>query len=126
MLNLIKAAAVAGAVCTTGAACAYPAPVYPAAAAGGWTLVAARCPDLVEDRRDRRITWSRADLREDRRDARRVRCPASAYVWTGPGRPAVRAAAVADAYILYTPGGLYAVRDRYGRDVDVRIVVDAR
>jgi len=121
MWTLIKTGLVAS-LAFAGAACAYPAPAY---AAGGWHLVPSRCPDLVEDRIDRAVTWSRADLREDRRDLRRVRCPASAYVWNGPRR-AVRPAAPVDAVIYVGPNYTYAVRDRRGRDLDVRIVVDAR
>lgn len=54
----------------------------------------ARCPDLVEDRldrresrRDERIDWSRRDVREDRADRRESRrdrqvavCPAASFV----------------------------------------------
>jgi len=122
MWTILKTGLLASLACA-GAACAHPAPAY---AAGGWHLVAARCPDLVEDRFDRRVTWSRADLREDRRDARRVRCPASAYIWTGPARYAARYPAPADAVVYVGPNYTYAVRDRRGRDLNVRIVVDAR
>lgn len=50
-----------------------------AASAGTWQLNPNKCPDLIEDRIDRRVTVSRADLREDIRDARVVNCPASAW-----------------------------------------------
>lgn len=46
---------------------------------GSWTFMPSACPDLVEDRRDARVTTSRRDAREDRRDARTVTCPASAW-----------------------------------------------
>ena len=46
---------------------------------GSWSFVPSACPDLVEDRRDARITTSRRDAREDKRDARTVTCPASAW-----------------------------------------------
>ncbi|RKQ72080.1 hypothetical protein DES40_1417 [Litorimonas taeanensis] len=46
---------------------------------GSWQLNPAACPDLVEDRRDARVTTSRRDAREDRRDSRTVTCPASAW-----------------------------------------------
>ncbi len=96
----------------------------PAHAGGYWTLNPARCPDLVEDRIDRRITWSRADLREDRRDLRRVRCPARAYSYVpGPRERAARRAWRYDAVVLVAPGGAYAVRDTRGREIDVRIVL---
>lgn len=72
----------------------------PAHAAGGWRLDLARCPDLVEDRRDRRESrrderydsgpWDRAEDRRDRRESRRDErvtvCPASAWRWDGPRR----------------------------------------
>ncbi|MEM9496020.1 MAG: hypothetical protein AAGA09_08450 [Pseudomonadota bacterium] len=65
------------------------------ALAGEWKLDRRACPDLVEDRldrredrRDRRVTWSRRDAREDRRDARENRrdeaftiCPVSAFYY---------------------------------------------
>lgn len=94
------------------------------AAPGEWRLDPRRCPDLVEDRVDRRVTRGRADLREDRRDARVINCPARAWVWTGsrrgvrtdPARPAVTA-------ITVRPGGYY-YRPRRGADfVAVRLVV---
>lgn len=108
----------AGGLAMLGAACA-----SPPAEAGQWHLVAPRCPDLVEDRHDRRIVWSRADLREDARDTRRVVCPASAYVYVpGPREHAVRRAWRHDAVVYLAPGGRYAVRDRNGRDLDVRLV----
>ena len=50
-----------------------------AASAGTWQLDPRACPDLVEDRLDRRVTTGRADLREDIRDMRQVNCPASAW-----------------------------------------------
>lgn len=96
----------------------------PAHAGGYWTLNPSACPDLVEDRIDRRITWSRADLREDRRDVRRVRCPARAYSYVpGPRERAARRAFHPDAVVLVGPGRTYLVRDTHGRDIDVRIVV---
>ena len=52
-----------------------------AASAGTWQLNANKCPDLIEDRSERRVTTSRADLREDIRDARVVNCPASAWYY---------------------------------------------
>ena len=52
-----------------------------AASAGTWQLNANKCPDLIEDRIDRRVTTSRADLREDIRDERVINCPASAWYY---------------------------------------------
>lgn len=66
-----------------------------AASAGEWRLNPRACPDLVEDRLDRRedridrrVTTGRRDRIEDRRDARENRrdervtiCPASAFYY---------------------------------------------
>jgi len=107
-----------GSFALAGAACAS-AP----AQAGEWRLIAPRCPDLVEDRRDRRIVWSRADIREDRRDARRVVCPASAFVYVpGPYERRVHRPWRHNAVVYVTPDHRYAVRDRRGRNLDVRLV----
>ncbi len=87
-------AAVAALVTIAGCASA------PPAHAAGWRFEPSRCPDLVEDyrdrresRRDERIDWGPRDVREDRRDRRESRrdervtvCPASAWVWDGPRR----------------------------------------
>ncbi len=85
----------------------------PAAYAGEWRFVPSRCPDLVEDVRDRRESRrderydhgpldrleDRLDRRESRRDERVTVCPASAWVWGGPRRyRAARPAAVAVYY----------------------------
>jgi len=104
-----------------------------AAYAGEWRLNPARCPDLVEDVRDRRESRrderydrgpidrleDRADRRESRRDERVTICPASAWEWRGRGARVARPAAAA----IY-----YDARDRHyyrhGRDrVRVRVVV---
>ena len=82
----------------------------PAAQAGQWRFEPSRCPDLVEDYRDRRESRrderfdrgpldrleDRVDRRESRRDERVTVCPASAWVWDGPRRhrPARPAAAI--------------------------------
>ncbi len=109
---LLSACALAGAACAT-----------PAAQAGEWRLVASRCPDLVEDRRDRRVAWSRADLREDARDVRVTRCPASAFVYVpGPRERAVRRSWRHEAVIRHTRHGRYVVVDPRGRPLNVRIV----
>ncbi len=77
--------------------------------AGEWRLDPRRCPDLVEDYRDRRESRrderydrgpldrieDRIDLRESRRDERVTVCPRSAWVWHGRGYRAVRPAAAA-------------------------------
>jgi len=52
-----------------------------AAEAGEWHLNPAACPDLREDRIDRKRTTSHRDLREDVRDIRKVECPASAWTY---------------------------------------------
>ena len=50
-------------------------------AQSGWRLDASRCPDLIEDYRNR---WE--SRRESRRDKRVTVCPRSAWVWDGPLR----------------------------------------
>ncbi|MEO0883263.1 MAG: hypothetical protein AAFY34_11080 [Pseudomonadota bacterium] len=100
----LKAAALAGlTACATPPAPAYAAPV------SGWHLNPRLCPDLVEDRLDRRVTLSRRDLREDVRDARRVNCPASA--WTYVAAPGVAVAAVPAVYT--GPRAVYVGRAGY-------------
>ena len=92
------------AVCTVGWAS-----VGQSAVAGEWRLDTARCPDLVEDgrdrresRRDERYDYGPLDRREDRKDRRESRrdervtyCPASAWVWHGRGFPLPRPTAKA-------------------------------
>ncbi len=65
---------------------------------GYWAFNPERCPDLVEDRRDRigsrideaydrgprDVIEDYADRRENARDEARTYCPASAFVWQGP------------------------------------------
>ncbi len=79
---------------------------------GEWRINPRLCPDLVEDRRDRRVTYSRADRREDRRDAAVVNCPARAWVWVGPHpfnprihpvRPVVTAIHIRNGGYFYRP-----------------------
>ncbi|MGJ3230175.1 MAG: hypothetical protein ACFE0P_00075 [Oceanicaulis sp.] len=119
----LKAAPLAALIAATGCV----APAAPAAhavhGAGEWRLIAGRCPDLVEDRRDRRIIWSRADLREDWRDARTVRCPASAVAWV-PARGAHAAPRHPGAVLVrHRPDGAYVVTTLDGAAADVRIVL---
>ncbi|MCI5043759.1 MAG: hypothetical protein MRY72_03595 [Aquisalinus sp.] len=98
-------------VTATLAACSTPANAA-GRAQGQWALDASRCPDLIEDRLDRResrrdeafdrnrrdVIEDRIDRRESRRDEMVTRCPASAWVWQGPawrhGVHPVRPAAV--------------------------------
>lgn len=78
------------------------------ASAGSWQLNPNLCPDLVEDRIDRSITTSRADLREDYRDMSRVNCPASAWVYVPSAGERVRRA------VRYTgPTAIYVGRTGY-------------
>ena len=126
-MNAFYAASAALTLALTGAACATPA--Y----AGEWRLDPARCPDLVEDRRDRRESRrderydrgpldrieDRVDRRESRRDERVTVCPRSAWVWHGGGRRAARPVA---ATVYYDP--IDAVYFRKGpRGARVRVVV---
>ncbi|MHA7871113.1 MAG: hypothetical protein ACX939_02055 [Hyphococcus sp.] len=96
-------AALFGAGCVT-----YATPAY----AGEWRFNPARCPDLVEDFRDRRESRrdervdrgpldraeDRWDRRESRRDERVTVCPASAWTWHGRGYRVARPAAAAVYY----------------------------
>lgn len=106
-LNLSLTGLVAALVTIAGCASA------PAAQASGWRFEPSRCPDLVEDVRDRRESRrderfdrgpfdrfeDRIDRRESRRDERVTVCPASAWVWDGPRRyRSARPAAVAVYY----------------------------
>lgn len=123
-----------------GCASAHPHPAKPVIAVSGstagWYLNANRCPDLIEDRADRRedrrdarvITGVR-DLREDRRDRAENRrdeavlnCPASAWTWTGttysksyhPARPAA-------TRIYYNPTKRQYYRRVGGKTVIVKL-----
>ncbi|MEM6913807.1 MAG: hypothetical protein AAF511_07500 [Pseudomonadota bacterium] len=68
------------------------------AQAAGWRVNPALCPDLREDIRDSRITWSRRDLREDIRDRSVTNCPASAYTYVAPTRVHVTAVPLRPVY----------------------------
>ena len=84
------------------------------AQASGWRFHPERCPDLVEDVRDRRESRrderydfgpldraeDRWDRRESRRDERVLNCPASAWSWRGGAR---RAAAPGPVAVYYNP-----------------------
>lgn len=111
------------ALCAALAGCAAPA-AHAGHGAGEWRLAANQCPDLVEDRRDRRITWSRADAREDLRDARVVRCPARAVYWApargARGLPAPRHPGA--VVVRYRPNGVYMVDTARGAGPHIRIV----
>jgi hypothetical protein len=52
-----------------------------AAHAGEWRIDARKCPDLREDARDYRHNDGYRDRREDRRDARVIKCPARAWYY---------------------------------------------
>jgi hypothetical protein len=92
-------ATLVGALSLAGCASAHAQPAYTHNyhANGNWVLNPAKCPDLVEDWRDRRESrrdeaydhnlrdviedWE--DRRESRRDEAVTRCPASAWEWHG-------------------------------------------
>jgi hypothetical protein len=78
-----------------------------AASAGEWRINARACPDLREDIRDYRYDRGWRDRREDRRDARVIRCPARAWYY-------VRYAGERNRYIPPRPREI--VIDRYGRE----------
>lgn len=106
------------------------------ASAGEWRFYPERCPDLVEDWRDRRESRrderydsgprdraeDRRDRRESRRDERVTVCPASAWVWAndgdGPRGYRTTRPAVAPVYYDWRERRYY----RYGAD-RVRIFV---
>ena len=101
-----------------GAGCVSAGPAY----AGGWRFHPERCPDLVEDRADRRESRrderydrgpldrleDRADRRESRRDERVTVCPKSAWVYHG--KPKYRSARPAAITIYYDPYKKYYYR----------------
>lgn len=70
--NLIRGAIVAAGLAIAGTG---------AASAGEWRLNPNKCPDLREDRWDRREDHGRYDRREDRRDERVINCPARAWYY---------------------------------------------
>ena len=127
MSNKAKRAAVIS-FSILGAAC-----VSTSASAGEWRFHPERCPDLVEDyrdrvesRRDERVNRGpldrledRLDRRESRRDERVTVCPRSAWVWHGRGKRTAKPAAVV-AYYDWRAHRYY----RKGRNVaQVRIVI---
>ncbi|MEL7451835.1 MAG: hypothetical protein AAGJ50_00485 [Pseudomonadota bacterium] len=95
-------------------ACATP---QPALAAGEWRLNPRLCPDLVEDRIDRQIAVSRRDVREDIRDARRVNCPAFAWVYqsAAPVGTVVVPAYRGPTLVYVSSNGYYQYRTVRGR-----------
>ncbi len=101
---------------------------------GSWVLNPNKCPDLVEDRRDRRESrrdeaYDRGrrdviedwfDRRESRRDEAVTNCPASAWEWHGPRyRPHVHPVRPVHVQIYYHP----QKRIYYRRNGHRRIVV---
>lgn len=95
----------------------------------GYFVVNARaCPDLREDRRDRRYTEGRRDLREDRRDRRVLNCPPRAWDYV-PSRREARAGRHGDRlqpyqafwdrranrYVVETRWGVVPVHVHWGR-----------
>lgn len=107
-----------------------PAPAY----AGEWRFYPERCPDLVEDWRDRRESRlderydtgprdraeDRRDRQESRRDERVTVCPANAWGWDGPGR--YRTARPAAVPVYYDPYDRHYYRYRPDR-ARIRVVV---
>jgi|GEM_PF-997097 len=108
---------------------------YAHAGSGQWVLNPNRCPDLVEDRRDRResrrdeaIDWSARDVREDIRDRRESRrdeavtiCPASAWEWRGPAYKAhYHAPRPKKIKVYYNHGHRHHYHHRRGKRVTIR------
>ena len=96
----------------------------------GYFLVYARaCPDLREDRRDRRYNRGWRDRREDRRDRRVLECPQRAWDYV-PSRSERRAGRHGDRLrptVAHRAGrhGGYVVDTRWG-PVPVRVVWNRR
>jgi len=92
---------------------------------GYFTVRRGMCPDLIEDRRDRRVNRGRADRREDRRDRRVLNCPARAWEYV-PSRREARQGRYGDrlrpntAYLDRRTGTYYA-ETRFG-PVPVQII----
>lgn len=92
--------------------------------AAGWRLNPALCPDLREDVRDSRVTWSRRDLREDFRDRAVTRCPASAWTYVAPAGVAVTAVPVRPVYTgVYVAPRPYRYGYRRVRPVRINVRV---
>ena len=93
LMTLVSAASFVG--CTT--AQAHPASYAAHAHSSGWVLNPAKCPDLVEDWRDRQesrrdeafdrgprdVIEDWYDRQESRQDEAVTRCPARAWEWRG-------------------------------------------
>lgn len=92
---------------------------------GHFIVYARACPDLIEDRRDRRVDTGRRDRIEDRRDRRVLDCPDRAWDYV-PSRRELRAGRTGErlrpgvAY-LDRRTGTYFAETRWG-EVPVYIV----
>lgn len=92
---------------------------------GHFVVYANACPDLREDRRDRRYDTGWRDRREDRRDRRVIDCPDRAWDYV-PSRREARDGRTGDrlrpdrAYLDRRTGGYYA-ETRWGA-VPVQVV----
>jgi len=107
--HLIRAGVIAASFATL-------TPMTMTASAGEWRINANACPDLREDRVDRRYDRGWNDRREDRRDSRVIRCPARAWYY-------VRYRGESRYYTPPRPREIIVYRnyDRYrGRDYDQR------
>ena len=97
-MKLLIATIIGGLSLTACASANAGAPHVKYAANGQWVLNPNKCPDLVEDKRQRRamrrdeaVDYSRRDVIEDKAERKRARrdeavtnCPASAWEWRGP------------------------------------------
>ena len=128
-INTLKLSVVAAGLLGAGCVSAT-TPAY----AGEWRFHPERCPDLVEDVRDRRESRrderydrgpidrreDRLDRRESRRDERVTVCPASAWVYHGDRR--YRTARPAAIAVYYDPRSYNYYR--YGpKRARVRVIV---
>lgn len=85
------------------------------ASAGTWYLDARSCPDLREDRRDRRVDEGRWDRREDRRDRRVIECPPRSWHYVPSRYERRNGLEFGTGARMGTPGIVYRDRGRFYR-----------
>lgn len=86
-----------------------------AASAGTWYVSVRACPDLREDRRDRRVDEGRWDRREDRRDRRVIDCPPRAWHYVPDRYERRHGLERGTGARMGTPGVVYRERGRFYR-----------
>lgn len=88
---------------------------------GHFIVYARTCPDLREDRRDRRYDTGWRDRREDRRDRRVIDCPDRSWEYV-PSRRELRQGRTGEFFVetRWGPVPVQVVRGRQGRDHHAR------